>query len=174
ALVTAAVWRDKTFTHDVEKLEVPAITAPYALSDQPIEYADATPLADSIVEYAKQYMGTCYLYAGKGPEGFDCSGFVYYVFKNFGIDVPAGSKYYDTLGIFIPLAEAMKGDIIVFTGTDSTKRSPGHVGIVISDKGEPVSFIHSSSAKSHSGVKVSNLEETGYSKRFLSVRRVLK
>lgn len=77
-----------------------------------------------------------------------------------------------TDGYSVPKEEARKGDLIVFTGTNPRVRTPGHVGIVLSDAGEePISFVH---ASSNGGVKVSEVETTGYNDRFLQVRRVLE
>ena len=63
--------------------------------------------------------------------------------------------------------------MIVFTGTNIKNRKPGHVGIIISRLGEELTFIHSSSNKKKSGVKISTYKESPYyEKRFLKVVRV--
>ena len=63
--------------------------------------------------------------------------------------------------------------MIVFTGTNVENRHPGHVGIIISKQGEELTFIHSSSSKKKSGVKISTYKESPYYKnRFLKVVRV--
>lgn len=127
--------------------------------------------ADSLVNFAMQYLGKPYLEAGRDSCGFDCSGFVYFVFKHFGIEVPHQSTLLDTVGQYVPLKEVKKGDILVFTGTNSKIRNPGHVGIVVTDNGGPVQFIHSST---YDGVKISQVDSTRYETRYLSARRVLK
>jgi cell wall-associated NlpC family hydrolase len=127
--------------------------------------------ADSIVNFAMQYIGKPYLSAGRDSCGFDCSGFVYFVFKRFGIDVPHQSNLLDTVGRYIPFSEVRKGDILIFTGINSNIRDPGHVGIVITDNGGPVQFIHSSS---YDGVKISQVDSTRYQVRYMAARRVLK
>ena len=131
-------------------------------------------LADSAIEFALSLIGSPYVWAGREPSGFDCSGFTHFVYAHVGVYVCPASAGLDTVGIEIPLEEADKGDLIVFTGTNAADRSPGHVGMVISDaNADTVSFIHSSSARDVSGVKISQVQGTGYAKRFLSIRRVL-
>ncbi len=67
----------------------------------------------------------------------------------------------------------MVGDVIVFTGTNMKDRSAGHVGIIISNAGENLQFIHSSSNKTHPGIKISSYTESpNYKKRFLKIVRI--
>ncbi len=66
--------------------------------------------------------------------------------------------------------EAQPGDLVIFTGTNASVREPGHVGIVVSQPGSVISFVH---ASSNGGVKVSEVEGTRYDVRFLEIRRVL-
>ncbi|MBC6990082.1 C40 family peptidase [Hymenobacter sp. BT491] len=130
--------------------------------------------ADSVVQYALQHIGTNYCYAGSTPEtGFDCSGFVNYVFAHFGVPVPHSTALLINTGRPVPREEARKGDIVVFTGTATTSTTAGHAGIVISEPGQPLRFVHSSSARKESGVKISTVENTDYERRFMGVRRVL-
>ena len=130
--------------------------------------------ADSLISFAKQYQGTRYCYANCTPKnGFDCSGFVYYVFGNFNIKVPRASLDYEKHGRVIPLDSARVGDIIVFTGTKPKNRRPGHVGIVISNSGGDLKFIHSSSGKKANGVIITDYSSSSYYKsRFIKTVRV--
>ena len=127
-------------------------------------------LQDSLVLFALKQKGILYEPSGLIQAGFDCSGFVQFVFARFGIPLPHSSELLAQEGLQVSAAEAQKADIIIFTGTQPTDRSPGHVGIVISNSKEPVTFIH---ASSNGGVKVSTVDSTGYKPRFLQVRRVL-
>jgi peptidoglycan DL-endopeptidase CwlO len=130
--------------------------------------------ADSIVAFAKQFIGTPYFYAGKcKATGFDCSGFTSFVYRHFGIEVSTASAEQINSGRQVPMEEAQKGDLLIFTGTHINIRKPGHVGIVISNKGEPIQFIHSSSGPAH-GVTISAVNGTKYALRLLQVRRVLE
>lgn len=141
---------------------------------QSFTQSDAIP-NDSIIEYANSYLGTKYVWGASSPsKGFDCSGFVHYVFKNFDISVPRSSKAYDSFENEIPLKEAQKGDLILFTGTNPKDRRTGHLGIVISNKEDELVFIHSSSSKKHFGVVQTEYYSSGYPKRFLRVVRIEK
>ncbi|QNH60542.1 C40 family peptidase [Hymenobacter sediminicola] len=133
-----------------------------------------TPKADSIVSFAMRQLGTNYCYAGNTPAtGFDCSGFVQYVFSNFNLPVPHSTALLIDVGRPVAREQARRGDIVVFTGTAATSTTPGHAGIIVSAPGEPLRFIHSSSARRESGVKISQVEGTDYERRFMQVRRVL-
>lgn len=128
---------------------------------------------EAVVAFAESLMGTPYKYASTDPaEGFDCSGFITYVFNHFGIKVPRSSVDFTNVGREIQRHEAKRGDIILFTGTDSTERFVGHMGIIVSNlNGEP-QFIHSSSGKAY-GVTVSPLKGY-YEGRFVKVIRIFK
>lgn len=127
-------------------------------------------LRDSLVQFALNQKGLPYKIAGIARTGFDCSGFVHFTFAEFGINIPHSSKLLAKEGIAIPRELAQKADIVIFTGTNKKDRTPGHVGIVISNPHQPLEFVHSSS---NGGVKISKVDSTGYAGRFLQVRRVL-
>lgn len=129
---------------------------------------------DSIVDYAKTFLGTPYKYAQASPSaGFDCSGFTWFVFNHFHVIIPRSSKDYATLGTRVTLENCRKGDIILFTGTNPKERRVGHVGIIISNPGEPVQFIHSSSSDNHFGVVITDYASSHYPERFMGVCSVL-
>lgn len=130
--------------------------------------------ADAILATANRLMGTPYAEAGNTPRGFDCSGFTSYVFAQHGIDLPHSSKAQLLLGIPIQQCNAAKGDLIVFTGTNAKVREAGHVGIVVENNHCIITFIHASSSKKDSGVKLNTTAEGYYQERFLGVRRVLR
>jgi len=129
----------------------------------------------SVLQTATALEGVPYVYAGKSPQGFDCSGFVCYVFKENDVLLPTSSSTYDNVGKIISLEEAQKGDIICFTGTDPSIARTGHVGIVVENNpNEPIKFIHATSGKAYS-VAYSTLSKDGtghYANRFRSIRRV--
>lgn len=130
--------------------------------------------ADSLVAFCKKQLGIKYNYANCNPEdGFDCSGFVYYVFEHFKVKVPRSSIDFEKFGQKVSMDSCKIGDVIVFTGTDASRRRPGHVGIIISKPGEDLQFIHSSSDKRNSGIKISNYKNSeNYKKRYLKIVRV--
>lgn len=132
-----------------------------------------TESPNRLLEFAKSMLGIRYRTASSSPSrGFDCSGFVNYVFSNFGFKVPRSSREFATSGEDKSLADAKIGDVILFTGTNSRSRTPGHVGIIYSINGDQVRFIHSSSGNAK-GVTISSLDEGFYKKRFLKVVSIL-
>ena len=126
-----------------------------------------------LIAFAKTLIGVPYKYASTDPSyGFDCSGFITYVFSHFGITVPRSSVDFTDFGKEIPLHDAKPGDLILFTGTDSTKRIVGHMGIVTENVIDNLQFIHSTSGKAY-GVTITPLNGY-YVGRFVKVIRVFK
>lgn len=128
---------------------------------------------DNMLAYAASLLGKPYVYACSDPDkGFDCSGFVSHVFGKYGIELPRSSSLYIDLKPEIPITQAKRGDILVFTGTTNfdDKTNAGHLGIVYAS-GDTIKFIHSSSGKAM-GVTITPLAGN-YVKRFIKVVRVL-
>jgi cell wall-associated NlpC family hydrolase len=127
-------------------------------------------LADDIQRYSKKFIGTRYLRGGKATKGFDCSGFVIYVFAKFGFKLGACSTELAKLGYDVPPTAALPGDLIFFKRGTSPKSGISHVGIVIESNETGLKFIHSASSK---GVTISYLHENYYTTHFVGVRRVI-
>ncbi len=70
---------------------------------------------DQVVQVALQYQGTPYRYGGDTPAGFDCSGFVQYVYAQFGVALPHGVRGQAAAGTPISLADARPGDLVIFS-----------------------------------------------------------
>lgn len=131
------------------------------------------PSTSRLMDFAKSMLGIRYRTASSNPKrGFDCSGFVNYVFSNFGFKVPRSSRDFASSGETKKLEDAKIGDVILFTGTNSRNRRPGHVGIIYSIEGDDVKFIHSSSGGAK-GVTITSLSDGFYKKRFIKVVSVL-
>lgn len=125
---------------------------------------------DALVKFAETLKGVRYVYGSTNPKvGFDCSGFITYVFNHFGISVPRSSIEFTTVGKEINVAEAKRGDIILFTGTNPEERHVGHMGIVVSNS-DTLRFIHSTSGKAM-GVTTTPLSNY-YESRFVKTIRV--
>jgi cell wall-associated NlpC family hydrolase len=128
-------------------------------------------LPESLIAFAQTLIGTTYKYGSTDPAvGFDCSGFITHVFNHFDIKVPRSSRDFEFSGRDVQLSESKPGDLILFTGTDSTIRTIGHMGIIIKADGGTIDFIHSSSGKAN-GVVVTPLNGY-YMGRFMKVVRV--
>ncbi|MFT5157823.1 MAG: cell wall-associated NlpC family hydrolase, partial [Bacteroidia bacterium] len=125
-------------------------------------------LRDSIVNFGKTLLGTPYIYGACNEDGFDCSGFVYYVFRHFQIEVPRSSRQFKDFGEEVLIDNVQKGDILVFLGPTST--TIGHVGIVSNPKGKESDFIHASSGRSMK-VIISSLKQDQYAQRFVKAVR---
>lgn len=122
---------------------------------------------DDLVTFAETLKGVPYHEAGTSPAtGFDCSGFITYVFNHFGIAVPRSSVDFTNVGKGVSVQLAKRGDLILFTGTDSTIRIVGHMGIVTGNT-DSLRFIHSTSGKKY-GVTVTALSDY-YKGRFVKV-----
>lgn len=125
---------------------------------------------DELVSFAETLIGTPYVYASTNPKvGFDCSGFITYVFNHFGISVPRSSIDFTGVGKEIPVSNAKRGDIILFTGTNPEEKFVGHMGIVVSNT-DTLRFIHSTSGKAMS-VTITPLNSY-YMGRFVKTIRV--
>lgn len=98
-----------------------------------------------IVETAKKYLGTPYVWGGADPSGFDCSGFVYYVYNSLGIKISRTQATMYSKGTAVAKADLQPGDIVFFQNT--YKEGISHCGIYVGDG----KFIHSP----HSGEVVS-------------------
>lgn len=119
----------------------------------------STGTQSDIIAYAKQFLGTPYVWGGKTPSGFDCSGYVAYVFKHFGISLTAYTFTMVNEGTRVSSNNMQVADLLFFNNTN-------HVGIYIGNN----QFIHS--PKTGDVVKVSPLAGY-YSSRLNAVVRVL-
>jgi cell wall-associated NlpC family hydrolase len=127
---------------------------------------------EDIVSFAETLIGVPYRYGSTDPKvGFDCSGFITYVFNHFNIKVPRSSIDFTNVGKEIPVSSAKSGDIILFTGTDSTERFVGHMGIVVSNT-DTLRFIHSTSGKQY-GVTITPLTKY-YQGRFVKTIQIFE
>src|ERR1700744_279365 len=140
----------------------------------PVELNTDSVSADSVINFAQTLIGTRYRAASSNPlYGFDCSGFVSYVFKNFDFNVPRSSTEYYNAGERISLEDAKPGDVILFTGTKTHHpHSIGHMGIICCNDAGEIKFIHSTSGKEYC-VTVSDFTDT-YKRRFVQIIRLLK
>ncbi|WP_146073365.1 C40 family peptidase [Cryobacterium sp. N22] len=81
----------------------------------------------SVYSVALQYQGVPYVYGGATPAGFDCSGFVMYVYAQFGISLPHSSTGQGAAGTRIALADAQPGDLVIMDGHDGFYAGNGNI-----------------------------------------------
>jgi peptidoglycan DL-endopeptidase CwlO len=113
-----------------------------------------------VVGIAMQYLGVPYRWGGADPSGFDCSGFIMYVYAQVGVSLPhhAASQY--GIGVSVSKDQLQAGDLVFFNGL-------GHAGIYVGGG----SFIHAP----HTGdvVKISSLYDSWYASTWVGARRIL-
>ena len=121
--------------------------------------------AQDVLISALSLTGIKYKYGGSTPEtGFDCSGFVRYVFQQAAdLTLPHGARALSKLGQSVPVEELKPGDLVFF---NTLKSAFSHVGIYLGNN----RFIHAPS--SGSGIRVVNMDETYWTKRFNGARRI--
>jgi len=126
--------------------------------------------AAGVLATAKRYLGARYLYGGEDPRsGFDCSGFVQYVFGRNGVDLPRTSREQATAGKAVPLdvGSLLPGDLLLFA---STGHGVNHVAIYVGDN----RILHSSAGAG--GVVYDDLSTPRgkwYLQRHVASRRIL-
>ena len=129
-----------------------------AVVDPPATYAPPPGKYGGVVGIAMQYLGIPYVYGGASPAGFDCSGFVMYVFGQVGVSLPHNAAAQYGYGMPVSRDQLQPGDLVFFNGL-------GHVGIYIGGG----QFIHSP----HTGdvVKISSISGW-YSSTWVGARRL--
>jgi cell wall-associated NlpC family hydrolase len=135
-----------------------APTLPVSPSDGGSLPVAPPPTHGGVVGIAMQYLGTPYVWGGASPGGFDCSGFVMYVFSQMGVSLPHSSYAQYGYGSPVSLGQLEPGDLVFFDGL-------GHVGIYVGGG----SFIHAP----HTGdvVKISSISGW-YASTFVGGRRL--
>ena len=140
----------------------------FNICPQAFEFEDYS-IEQQLIDFAKKHLGRPYKYAGKTPAGFDCSGFAGFVFKEFGVILPASSSEIAKIGEAVEKEDLKIGDLVFFEGRNHTK-TVGHVGIVSEINDNDVYFIHA--AVWSGGIIISGMKEEYYASRYLKAKRV--
>jgi len=136
------------------------------LVGQPLSHTSAATMdGNDIVQEAKEHIGTPYVFGGTTPNGFDCSGFVRYVYKQAGINLPRSSGDQYTVGSSVESDNLQPGDLVFFGNT--YKSGISHAGIYVGkDK-----FISASSSK---GIIIDSIKSSYWAPKFVGAKRVIK
>ena len=118
---------------------------------------------ETIVNYAAQFLGTPYAYGGSSPSGFDCSGFVSYVYGSFGYSLNRTAAGHNSNGIWVSRDNLQPGDIVLF----NTSGGISHSGIYVGDD----TFIHA--VKPGTPLQYESMNSSYYSSRYVSARRII-
>ena len=143
-----------------------AASAPVAVSASSGTATTASGTRQQIIDYAAQFLGCKYVYGGNTPSGFDCSGYVKYVFKHFGVELTRTSASQYSTSVRIKKSELKIGDLVFFSQTAGSSKV-GHVGIYVGGG----QFIHA--AAPGKGVRYDSLNSSYYSSHYIGSGRVL-
>lgn len=116
-----------------------------------------------IIGQSMQYIGVPYVFGGTTPSGFDCSGYVRFVFANAGVSLPRTADAQYEVGTPIATNELIPGDLVFFS---TYEYGPSHVGIYLGEG----NFINASSSR---GVAVDSLYSSYWSSCYIGARRVM-
>ena len=126
-------------------------------------------IVDDIINSALAFSGTRYKYGGTSEKGMDCSGLLFVAFSNHDIMLPRASYIMAEEGKNVRLNDILKGDLLFFK-TGKKAKKINHVGLVVSNEGNEIKFIHSTTSR---GVIVSSLKEGYWNYAFVKATRVL-
>ena len=132
----------------------------------------ASRQADELVSYATTFLNTPYRSGGTTPQGFDCSGYVQYVYRKFGYPLPRTVHDQIKQGLNVNNNKLNKGDLVFFKGRDKTSKTAGHVGIVVQPgkkKNGQFLFIHASNR----GVVIDDSRQNYYEARYIRAKRII-
>ncbi|XER13610.1 hypothetical protein SATMO3_38610 [Sporomusa aerivorans] len=118
-----------------------------------------------IAAFAQKFLGVPYVWGGSAASGFDCSGFIYYVFSNHGITLPRMADEQYNFGRHVSAAEIQPGDLVFYS---TYTPGPSHVGIYVGNG----QFIHASSAAGE--VTLTAMSKPYYQARFLGAFRIIR
>lgn len=136
------------------------VTKTYSIHIKREEYP-ITNQTEALIDFAKHYLGTPYVRGAKGPDKFDCSGFVYYCLNGIGYSTgyrTSGAWAVSSFESITSIEEMLPGDILCFNG---------HVGIYMGD------FMMIDCSSSHGGVRITSLGSPYWTENFICGKRVL-
>jgi cell wall-associated NlpC family hydrolase len=151
----------------LRRFVLPCVVVLAALTSGQVQPAAAAPVpqGDQVVGLATQYVGARYVFGGASPSGFDCTGFVMFVYGQVGVSLPHNEAGQLASGPRVSPEDLQPGDVLVFANTYRAGLS--HAGIYVGDG----KFIHA--ADERHGVVVSDLWDGYWGPRFVGASRAL-
>lgn len=116
-----------------------------------------------IIATGKKYIGVPYVFGGTTPKGFDCSGFLQYVFKENGFLIPRLADEQYQLGLSAKTSQLSEGDLVFFTTYTS---GVSHCGFYVGDR----KFLHASSSK---GIRIDSLDSDYWKSRYFGAKKIV-
>ncbi|MBQ7454602.1 MAG: C40 family peptidase [Selenomonadaceae bacterium] len=164
-LATAEAVKDFQKSHGIKAdgLIGPATYSALLGKDMPDITSGVNYIASRIINSSMNYLGVPYVFGGTSPYGFDCSGYVQYIFAHAGISLPRTADVQYEVGTPVSTTDLLPGDLVFF---ETYTYGASHVGIYVGDG----NFIHASSSR---GVTISSLSQAYYSSHYLGARRIL-
>ena len=145
--------------------QIPQAPAAPVIDANVPSYADTLVPGELLVEKAKQFIGTPYVYGGMSPAGFDCSGFVKYCYSLMNVDINRVAQDQALNGVEVPVDQMQAGDILCFSSQIGGSYI-GHSGIYVGNG----YFIHS--PNTGKTVEIISLSATSYGQRIKNIRRI--
>ncbi|SFQ53604.1 peptidoglycan endopeptidase LytE [Psychrobacillus psychrotolerans] len=158
-VVVTSASKQETVVTPVQVKDAQLITAPFQEQEKSLS-GKGQAMYPLIVDFAKRLEGIPYVYGGYTMSGFDCSGFIYFLHTQAGLDITRQSSesyFAQTSVVSIPVV----GDLVFFQNT--YKQGISHMGIYIGDN----KFIHAGSK----GVEVTSLDSSYWKEHFVSFNR---
>lgn len=145
---------------------IAAVTLMTTASFAATETEAATTTGQKIVEYGKKFMGVPYVFGGTTPNGFDCSGFTQYIYKNAaGVSIPRTTDQQYKIGTSVAKSDLQPGDLVFYKNT--YRRGISHVGVYA---GNNLVL----NATSSSGIALVSMNNSYWGPKYAGAKRVLK
>lgn len=150
----------------------PAVYPPIPVKYQGVlDSAKCAMIRTEITAVSKKYLGRPYIYAAKGPDAFDCSGYTSYIMRCFGIEISPGSRVQCLQGKHVDLKAAKVGDLLFFSRYGKGGMIT-HVGLILENTSAGITVIHANGPRH--GIMIENVTQSSYWKnKILFARNVI-
>ncbi|MBP2629806.1 MAG: hypothetical protein H6Q70_434 [Firmicutes bacterium] len=159
---------DTTTWNTIKNRQMPAKKSNKNVRPSPAEQITiaqtVNPTTSAIVATAKKYLGVPYKFGGDNPKGFDCSGYLQYIFAENGMKIPRTADEQYKIGTSLTQSQLKTGDLVFFT---TYEKGASHCGLYLGNG----KFIHASSSK---GIHIDELSDAYWKPRYIGAKRILQ